>query len=203
MRPSFARRTRRRAASKRAEKRDRRSVGEADRLVFVVGQEAQKGFGEAGHVPPGDAGLIGEGVPAPVVDGAEFLVRVVRVEKRATAVVEGLARNGGVVGVHDAVDEAHAEPARVSDATRQLEGNTVADKNEVLFRHGINFNDVPNWQKRGTGFRWESYEKPGVNPKTGEQTSVVRRRVTIDRELPLGDAYCRFIIELLESDASR
>jgi len=91
----------------------------------------------------------------------------------------------------------------VSQATQRLEGSTVAEKNELLFRHGINFNDVPRWQKRGTGCRWESYEKGGVDPRKGEQVSVVRRRVAIDHDLPLGDAYGRFITEILESEISR
>jgi tRNA(His) guanylyltransferase len=90
----------------------------------------------------------------------------------------------------------------VSEATGQLHRSTVAEKNELLFQHGINFNDLPSWQKRGTGCRWESYEKPGANPKTGEQVSVVRRRLAVDRDLPLGDAYGRFIMELLETDGS-
>jgi tRNA(His) guanylyltransferase len=90
----------------------------------------------------------------------------------------------------------------VAEATGQLHGSAVAEKNELLFQHGINFNDLPSWQKRGTGCRWESYEKPGANPKTGEQVSVVRRRLVVDRDLPVGDAYGRFIKELLETDGS-
>src|SRR5688572_10797788 len=43
---------------------------------------------------------------------------------------------------------------------------TVAEKNELLFQNGINFNDVPNWQKRGIGMYWEEYEKPARNPVT-------------------------------------
>lgn len=45
---------------------------------------------------------------------------------------------------------------------------SVADKNEFLFQRGINFNDLPSWQKRGIGIYWEAYEKNAVNPKTGE-----------------------------------
>jgi tRNA(His) guanylyltransferase len=97
-------------------------------------------------------------------------------------------------------------PRTCAQVARRGEDEThvreVAEKNELLFQHGINFNDLPNWQKRGTGCRWESYEKPGANPKTGEQVSVVRRRLAVDRDLPLGDAYGRFIMELLETDGS-
>lgn len=38
----------------------------------------------------------------------------------------------------------------VTQATKELQGASVADKNELLFRHGINFNDLPAWQRRGT-----------------------------------------------------
>lgn len=31
-------------------------------------------------------------------------------------------------------------------------GLSVSQKNELLFQYGINFNDLPNWQKRCVGF---------------------------------------------------
>jgi tRNA(His) guanylyltransferase len=81
----------------------------------------------------------------------------------------------------------------VEDATRTLLGLSVADKNQLLFEHGINFNEVPSWQKRGIGLTWESYEKTATNPKTGATTSAIRRRVKTDLELPMKDAYDAFI----------
>jgi tRNA(His) 5'-end guanylyltransferase len=81
----------------------------------------------------------------------------------------------------------------VGEATDALLGMSVADKNELLFRHGINFNDLPNWQKRGTGFYWEDYERPAVNPKTGEAVVATRRRIKRDLELPMKDAYGAFV----------
>jgi tRNA(His) guanylyltransferase len=87
----------------------------------------------------------------------------------------------------------------VEDATGDLNGRTVADKNEILFRNGINFNDVPAWQKRGAALYWETYEKRGFNPKLGKAVAAVRRRVRIDRELPIGEAYDRLIRSKLEA----
>lgn len=52
----------------------------------------------------------------------------------------------------------------VQQATNYLHGRTVAEKNELLFQHGINFNALPNWQKRGVGLYWESFEREGFNP---------------------------------------
>ena len=75
------------------------------------------------------------------------------------------------------------------DASTVIEGLSVSEKNELLFQHGINFNDLPLWQKRGIGFYWESYEKDG-----GE-----RRRLKIDMELPMGDAYGEFIFGMLQN----
>ncbi len=86
----------------------------------------------------------------------------------------------------------------VTQATKRLEKLPVGAKNELLFQHGINFNDVPNWQKRGVGMYWESYEKAAVNPLTGAAVTATRRRIRVDYELPMRDAYGDFVLRLLE-----
>lgn len=53
----------------------------------------------------------------------------------------------------------------------------------------MNFNDLPSWQKRGVGLSWERYLKSAENPKTGEPTTAERRRIAVDLELPMGQAY--------------
>jgi tRNA(His) guanylyltransferase len=85
----------------------------------------------------------------------------------------------------------------VTDATELVKGLSVPAKNELLFRYGINFNDLPSWQKRGTGLYWESYEKAAINPKTGEQVLAVRRRLKRDFELPLKDDYSKLVLGFL------
>ena len=74
---------------------------------------------------------------------------------------------------------------------------SVARKNELLFRHGVNFNDLPNWQKRGVGLVWETYEKVARNPKTGEEVTVQRRRIRHELDLPMKDAYGAFVAQQL------
>lgn len=69
----------------------------------------------------------------------------------------------------------------------------TAAKNELLFQHGINFNDVPNWQKRGVGLYWESFEKDAFNPRTGEAVKATRRRIKRDLDLPMKEEYGRFV----------
>lgn len=78
-------------------------------------------------------------------------------------------------------------------ATARLEGASVATKNELLFTHGINFNDIPAWQRRGTGVYWEAYEKTGLNPVTGETVVATRRRVRVDETLPMKEEYSSFV----------
>jgi len=85
------------------------------------------------------------------------------------------------------------------DASKVLSGRSTAQKNELLFSHGINFNDLPPWQKRGIGVFWESYRKTGRDPRTGEEVEAVRRRLAHDMNLPIGDDYSRFVKRLLAS----
>lgn len=74
-------------------------------------------------------------------------------------------------------------------ATQRLRGASVADRNELLFRHGLNFNEVPAWQRRGSAVRWVNVAEPGVDPRTGEPTVTQRRRLIVDHELPMKDDY--------------
>ncbi|MDR1648874.1 MAG: guanylyltransferase [Synergistaceae bacterium] len=81
----------------------------------------------------------------------------------------------------------------VTDATQFLMRKSVAAKNEFLFQNGVNFNDLPNWQKRGIGLYWETFERKGVNKKTQEETTFTRRRIVVDFDLPMKDDYSEFI----------
>jgi tRNA(His) guanylyltransferase len=85
----------------------------------------------------------------------------------------------------------------VNEATQALLELSVAAKNELLFRNGINFSNLPAWQKRGIGLYWETYEKIGVNPKTEEAVVAKRRRICVDLELPMKEGYAQFIRKLL------
>src|SRR5262249_6355240 len=54
--------------------------------------------------------------------------------------------------------------AGVAEATKVLQGKNAAFKNELLFQRGINFNDVPHWQRRGTGLYWRQEPHVGHDP---------------------------------------
>lgn len=70
-------------------------------------------------------------------------------------------------------------------------------KNELLFSKGINFDQLPSWQKRGVGVWKEQYEKEGQNPVTGKSETAVRSRLKVEYELPLGEAYAKQICSFL------
>lgn len=82
-------------------------------------------------------------------------------------------------------------------ATEQLLGVSSSAKNELLFGHGVNFNDLPNWQKRGVGLYWEQFDKIGTNLVTGQSVVAQRRRIKRDFDLPMKDDYGRFIADLI------
>jgi len=89
----------------------------------------------------------------------------------------------------------------VPEATHELEGKSTAFKNELLFKHGINFNDISLWQRRGVGLCWESYEKEGFNPITQQTEMTTRRRVRTDQELPIKEAYADMLRGIIEARA--
>jgi tRNA(His) 5'-end guanylyltransferase len=81
----------------------------------------------------------------------------------------------------------------VAEATSAVSGLTTAEKNELLFQHGVNYNDVPRWQKRGSGLYWEEYERDAENPKIWQKVSARRRRIRRELELPMKEAYDAFL----------
>jgi tRNA(His) guanylyltransferase len=89
--------------------------------------------------------------------------------------------------------------ARAADA--RIAGLKVAAKNELLFQHGVNCNDLPAWQKRGVGLIWEDIRQPGVNPQTGEAVVAQRRRLALIEELPSREAYAAWVAQLISGIA--
>jgi tRNA(His) guanylyltransferase len=73
--------------------------------------------------------------------------------------------------------------------TSELNGASTAAQNELLHRHGVNFNDIPLWQRRGIGLRWQPYSKTGSDPRTGAEATATRRRLHIDDQLAMKDEY--------------
>jgi tRNA(His) guanylyltransferase len=94
------------------------------------------------------------------------------------------------------------EGQSVQQATSALNRLSVAEKNELLWQNGINFNELPLWQRRGTGLYWERYEKTGTNPLTQEVVSTTRRQLTTNLELPMRDEYGDLVRALIDDAMS-
>ncbi|MBI9019539.1 MAG: guanylyltransferase [Phycisphaerae bacterium] len=82
-------------------------------------------------------------------------------------------------------------------ATEALSGKSVADKNELLFQKGINFNELPNWQKRGIGVYWQEYDKEGYNPIKKEIVFVKRTQLYAELDLPMKDRYSKYVEQIV------
>lgn len=83
-------------------------------------------------------------------------------------------------------------------ATEQLKGVSVADRNEMLFRAGINFNEVPAWQRRGIGVLWVDEPHVGENPKTGAPVTTTRRRAVVSYDLPMKTEFDDLVRRIVE-----
>lgn len=92
------------------------------------------------------------------------------------------------------------EGATRAAATKRVSGLSTAAKNELLFQCGINFNNLPAWQKRGVGLYWRDEQREGFNPLKNEATQVSRRSLHTDYELPVGVAYESFIHQMLTGE---
>lgn len=67
------------------------------------------------------------------------------------------------------------------EVQKLLEGKNDAWKNELLFqKYGINYNDTPEWERKGTMLYWVEYEKNGYNPMKKENVIVKRRKVVVE-----------------------
>jgi tRNA(His) guanylyltransferase len=83
------------------------------------------------------------------------------------------------------------------EATAALNGSTTAAKNELLFRHGINFNELPAWQRRGLGLWWTTYDRAGYDPLRRQEVTATRRRIHTEPDLPMKDDYRELIAQLI------
>ena len=83
------------------------------------------------------------------------------------------------------------------DADARLSGLARGEKEALLSAAGISYDDLPVWQLRGVGLLWEDHEVDGYNPKTGETTKAVRRRILTCRELPAGAAFADYVRDIV------
>ncbi|HET6226209.1 MAG TPA: tRNA(His) guanylyltransferase Thg1 family protein [Bacteroidia bacterium] len=84
-----------------------------------------------------------------------------------------------------------------AEATKKIEKISTSEKNELLYQYGINFNNLPKWQKRGIGIYFEKIEKKGLNPKTKKEVIVKRNNLKVNYDLPMKKEYENLILGFL------
>ncbi len=89
------------------------------------------------------------------------------------------------------------------DAQQQISGVSNAQKIELLSRYGVNYDDLPSWQKRGVGMYYTEIQKEGFNPVTGQTTQCIRRALRLEEELPTGAAYSTLLSQILSNNAPK
>ncbi|CAI8891941.1 tRNA(His) guanylyltransferase Thg1 family protein [Chryseobacterium sp. IT-36CA2] len=82
--------------------------------------------------------------------------------------------------------------------TERIEKMSQSDKNELLFEYGINYNNLPLWQKRGVGIINKEMKKEGFNPITKETVTFLRNELFVENELPTRESYRTFLKEIFE-----
>ena len=70
-------------------------------------------------------------------------------------------------------------------ANEKIKGLKSSDINELLFRKGINLNNVDNWQKRGIAIYKKNKEIVGYNKKEGKNQTSYRGFLFTDLEIPI------------------
>ena len=71
------------------------------------------------------------------------------------------------------------------EAARMLDKVKSGELHELCFKRGVNLAQTPAWQRRGILVYRKEVHKEGYNPVTGEKSDVIRRILTIDRDIPL------------------
>jgi len=72
-----------------------------------------------------------------------------------------------------------------SETSSYLHEKSTKDLHEICFAHGINLAHTPAWQRRGILIYKTIIEKEAYNPKTGAHGVTYRKKVIIDRNIPL------------------
>jgi tRNA(His) 5'-end guanylyltransferase len=88
----------------------------------------------------------------------------------------------------------------VSEATGTTTKMSTPEKHALLSKFDIDFDTVPQWQKRGTGLVWKSVPVAGRNPITSEDVQTERRRLMRELDLPVGDDYGDFVMQILNQN---
>lgn len=78
-------------------------------------------------------------------------------------------------------------------ATARLVGVDTPERRALLRELGLELDARPRWERRGVGLSYVTYQKRGVDPRTGAETLAERQRIERNFELPVGDFYAAYV----------
>lgn len=81
-----------------------------------------------------------------------------------------------------------------------LSKKNASEQQEILFQNGINYNDIPSWQKQGTGFYWIQEEKVGFNPLDKTEIIVKRNKLYKNTNLSYGQNYSDLLNKIITKE---
>ena len=83
------------------------------------------------------------------------------------------------------------------EATKYLEKFPTNLKHDLLMENVINYNNIVDWHKRGTGFYFKKTKINGFNPIKKENVLTDRRKIFEDKNLPFGEEYSNLIKKIM------
>lgn len=88
-------------------------------------------------------------------------------------------------------------------AQRRMEGLDREAKKAAVATYGPTFDERPAWQRHGAGIWYETVDRRGYDPKTQRRTSVLRRRLHHEFQLPVGADYRDLVASLASAPSGR
>jgi len=73
----------------------------------------------------------------------------------------------------------------------------------LLLELGVDFDQLPAWQKRGTGAYWATVEKVGFNPISKTKLLVNKRELRLEYELPQGERFDELLLSLMAKSEAK
>ncbi len=83
-------------------------------------------------------------------------------------------------------------------ADKLIAGKTL-EKLQYITQTGIVWQDLPNWQRRGTLLYWEQFQKTGTDPRTNISRVTTRRHIVAKQDLGYSEVYANQLEKILEA----
>ncbi len=84
------------------------------------------------------------------------------------------------------------------ESLRRLDHLSAEEKTDLLhFKAGIDFDELPLWQRRGIGLYWLDLPQDGREADPKRPAKARRRRIVQEASLPEADKYAQFVRQIL------